>query len=59
MKPHYYLVVSTGIIHGIYGSAIKHMAEERAESIPFAYVVRTYGKRPSVGEAYKKKAGDQ
>jgi len=41
MKPHYYLVVSTGIIHGIYGSAIKHMAEERAESIPFAYVVRT------------------
>jgi hypothetical protein len=46
----WYIVASTGIIHGVYGKALKEHAEAQAEKIPLAYVLEHNGARPRVGE---------
>ena len=50
MKTTYYCVVSTGIIHGVYGPALLDMANEKAATIPFAHVITVKGNRPHVGD---------
>ena len=46
----WYVVISTGIVHGVYGSALKEHAEAQAEKIPMAYVMEHNGPRPKVGD---------
>lgn len=46
----WHVVVSTGIVHGVYGSSLKDDAEQQAKRIPFAYVTEHTGTRPRVGD---------
>jgi hypothetical protein len=46
----WYIVASTGIVHGVYGSALKEHAEAFAEKVPLAYVLEHKGARPKVGD---------
>lgn len=48
----YFLVMSTGIVHGVYGSALLDMAQEKARTLPQAVIFRaTLAHRPSVGKS--------
>jgi len=46
----WYIVASTGIVHGVYGSALKEHAEAQAENLPFSYILEHKGARPKVGD---------
>ncbi len=48
--PIYFIVMSTGYVHGVYGEALRDMALECAAKIPLAVVFRApMAHRPSVG----------
>jgi hypothetical protein len=56
----YHIVVATGVIHGVYGSALKEMAETTADrlckEVPFAgvkVITHNFQVKPSVGDLWK------
>lgn len=46
----WHLVVSTGVVQGVYGSALREQAEAKAKEIPLAYVATYVGAKPHVGD---------
>ncbi len=52
----YYIVICTGIVHGIYGRALKEMAENKAKELSeksgFEAIVVTSQSRPNLGEKW-------
>jgi hypothetical protein len=46
----WHLVISTGVVQGVYGSALREQAEELARQVPLSYVSTYVGSKPHVGD---------
>lgn len=54
----FFLVISTGYVHGVYGEALQDMAVEEAKKIPLAVVFKArLADRPSVGKRITPQVG--
>lgn len=54
----FYLVMSTGIVHGVYGEALLDMAQTKAKTLPGAVIFRArLSQRPSVGKTITPQVG--